>query len=282
MRKTSVPRICEVCNASFEVQPYRLKADGNNGRFCKMKCYNAWKKGNIGHLTRPDVETAILIDEYLAGETLKALAKKYDMTAPGIAYRLEQAGVKRRKYMGDVLRRPDIVQRAREANSQKRGKKNHRFVELPIDVIVAEYEAGASAAIIAAKHRVTDTTILRKLHGAGIQTRKRGFRQFVLCTDGHRVYSSLERAVDEWLYQHNLFHEIRPWCPWHGSQKNEHSADFKVGDTYIEVWGVEGNREYDERRALKVKRYAEMGAPLIQIFPHHVYDNDFSPLEVLL
>lgn len=99
--------------------------------------------------------------------------------------------------------------------------------------------------------------------------------------DGHKVRSGLEMAVDDWLFEHGIQHELEPHCPWDKSP-HPRRADFKVGDVYIEVWGLAGKTKYDKRRAQKVAKYAEHGIKLIEILPAHVLHGDFSPLESLL
>ncbi|MDQ7991195.1 MAG: hypothetical protein AAGC63_00355, partial [Propionicimonas sp.] len=70
-----------------------------------------------------------------------------------------------------------------------------------------------------------------------------------------------EQRVDNWLHLHNLAHVVEPRYPWDARYR----ADFLVGDTYIEVWGVTNNDRYQQRKAMKIERCRQEGLPLIQL-----------------
>lgn len=113
-----------------------------------------------------------------------------------------------------------------------------------------------------------------KLHGAtrvwaesrirafGIPIRPGGWKHKVfVAKDGHRVKSTYEKRVDDWLYEHGVLHEYEPLAPFN----HKCHADFRVGDTYIEIWGVTDNEIYKERQAYKIEQYEILGINLISI-----------------
>lgn len=81
------------------------------------------------------------------------------------------------------------------------------------------------------------------------------------CKDGHLARSTYELRVDDWLTEHGIAHEVEPAYPW----DRRFRADFLVGDTYIEVWGVTNNARYTARRAHKIAMCEATGVDLIQI-----------------
>lgn len=81
------------------------------------------------------------------------------------------------------------------------------------------------------------------------------------CSDGHEARSTYEQRVDNWLHEHGLTHELEPRYPF----DRRFRADFLVGQTYIEVWGVLNNQRYTDRKRYKVAQCAIHGLPLIQI-----------------
>lgn len=282
-KKNKIERVCEGCGQAFYVSPYRLKAPGNPARFCSMGCRTkagGWQPFK-DHL-KVDVPTEQLAKEYQAGDTLAAIGQRYGMTLQGVAYRLRQAGIERRKPTGENLRDPETTRKAAETNRQRRGPQNPRFRDLPMAEIAEAYQDNASLERLAGAYNTNGNTLARRLRQMGVEIRPKDFGRFRRANDGHMVQSDWERVVDDWLFEHGLEHEPQPLCPWPPQGKTRWLADFRVGDTFIEVWGMEGNTQYDARRLDKVARYKAAGARLIEIFPHHVLDHDFSPLEALL
>lgn len=87
-----------------------------------------------------------------------------------------------------------------------------------------------------------------------------------LCKDGHKVRSTYEQRVDDWLYVHDLSHEYEPKLPFEDTRL----ADFYVSGYYIEVWGVR-KQWYKERKREKLKDYEAYGLQLISL---HEWDFD--------
>ena len=81
------------------------------------------------------------------------------------------------------------------------------------------------------------------------------------CNDGHRVRSTYEQRVDNWLFSYGLLHTYEPSLPFDPLL----TGDFLVGQTYIEVWGVYDNTAYEERKKRKCKLYAGHNLTLIEI-----------------
>lgn len=89
--------------------------------------------------------------------------------------------------------------------------------------------------------------------------------------DGHRVKSSLELQVDNWLFEHCIEHEYEPYIA-----DTKYKADFKVGDVFIEVWGITGNEKYNLKRQKKEGVYQKHNLSLLSIVR-----KDFPDLHVL-
>lgn len=82
----------------------------------------------------------------------------------------------------------------------------------------------------------------------------------------HQVRSTYEMRVDNWLADHGLDHEVEPRMPFTSNWR----ADFRVGDTFIEVWGVSGKPAYDEKKAAKIAAFRRHRAKLIEL-PHWIF-----------
>ena len=240
-KKEKVTVACDVCGKAFEVQPYRV---GENARFCGRACYHLWRKDKTLSRTIP-VDADELIRQYNGGMTLAAIAEQYNVTLQAVAYHLKKANVPTRKPTGANLRDPLVTEKARQANIGRHGP-NYR--ELPIQEICDAYKAGDSVTMLARRHGITANGILRRLSKAGIETRPKGYTKLICtCADGHVVRSRWEQVIDDWLSGHNIAHEVQPPCPW-AKWPSMPLGDFRVGDTFIEVWGIEGNAKYDQQR----------------------------------
>lgn len=104
----------------------------------------------------------------------------------------------------------------------------------------------------------------------GIKVRSDGFknRERIVCNDGHEVRSYYERAFDNYLHKENIAHEYDARLPFN----KRFMCDFKVGDIYIEIWGMVGWEPYDDRMSRKIKLYEENDCKLLQVFPEDFKD----------
>jgi len=266
---------CEICSTEIKYYP----STRPNPRFCSYKCMGLANRGRTSSL-KLNLPVDKIVLAYTSGQTTTQIAQRYATSVPTIISRLKEAGIERRKQTGVNFRTPSSIKKARENHT--RGQKHPGYRDLPIEQIAIEYQAGESTITLAKKYNVAAPTIGKKLKRYGVKLRPRGFGHPRKCLDGHIVSSRWEQAVDNWLFRHNLEHKIHPICPWQSIWPSRPLADFLVQDFYIEVWGIEGNSRYDQRRLEKIKKYKECNAKLLEIFPHHILDKDYSPLKVLL
>lgn len=271
---------CEQCGKTYTKPPSQAQYENGPRRFCNRACYAAWQKGKILNGPTKNVPYDDLIQRYQDGETLDQVAADYGITKQALYYHMKQRGIPRRPPPRNTLSRPEVRQKAKEAHV--RGSNHFRYKELPVNEIAAAYQAGVSSALLAKQYGVRDVTILRKLKDAGIKTRRKGFARRRRCPDGHIVDSRWEYEVDRWLSAHGIDHEVHPYVPWYTNGKSPQRADFRVGSVYIEVWGIIGNEKYNAKRQRKIERYRGAGVQLIEIFPQHILDGDYSPLFTLL
>lgn len=134
--------------------------------------------------------------------------------------------------------------------------------------ICSLYEAGTPLQQIAEKYDVTRGVISTYLRGIGVEIRRDGWggdKRFE-CKDGHLVRSSYELRVDDWLNQHGIEHVYEPQLPFAPT----YCADFLANGWYIEVWGVNDNPDYKQRKALKQELYTRHSIPLIEL-PSHAF-----------
>ena len=107
---------------------------------------------------------------------------------------------------------------------------------------------------------------LNVLVEAGVLTRNilktpRGY--MCLAEDGHLCRSLGEKNIDDWLYSNGIPHEREVRYP--GSKAFR--ADWKVGEYFIEYWGLKGQEDYDEKMEIKKKLAQKYGISLISITP---------------
>lgn len=209
----------------------------------------------------------------------KQLAAKYGYSVATIMTALHRSGVHIKRF-NDNLTKPAVRAKARLKNIERLKK---RRLDLPSEKICEAYQGGESAERIAAYYKCSISAVLTRIREAGIEIRRQGYATAnrVVCSDGHIADSGWESQVDEWFTANRIVHEIHPRTPWYTPTARSY-GDFLVGEIFIEVWGITGSLRYEEKRLKKIALYREYGVTLIEIFPHHILDRDFSPLEILL
>jgi hypothetical protein len=90
-----------------------------------------------------------------------------------------------------------------------------------------------------------------------------------LARDGHFCLSLDEQRIDNWLTEHHLDHEREPLYPQDASYNPNEKlmADWKVGDVYIEYFGLTGNEAYDKKSIDKIMLAKSVDIPLLAIYP---------------
>jgi len=85
------------------------------------------------------------------------------------------------------------------------------------------------------------------------------------CADGHRVRSKPERVIDDWLHKEGILHELEPIL--RGMR-----PDWRVGNVYVEYWGLKDQQGYEARRAAKLALYKKRKLRLVELFPEDLED----------
>lgn len=93
----------------------------------------------------------------------------------------------------------------------------------------------------------------------GIRKTSRGY--ICLAKDGHECRSIGEKIVDDYLFTHNINHEQEPHYP----GERLFRADWKVGEYFIEFWGLKGDEDYDKKIEDKKAIAQQHQIPLIEI-----------------
>ena len=92
--------------------------------------------------------------------------------------------------------------------------------------------------------------------------------------DGHYLDSKLELIVDWYLWSRNIPHKI------HGliAENKRYKYDFKLGNCFVEVWGLNGRKSYDDSRLIKEALYKSQGQTLISI-EGNLFQKSFMEIE---
>lgn len=85
----------------------------------------------------------------------------------------------------------------------------------------------------------------------------------LVCADGHKARSQDEVKVDDWLHAHGIPHECEP-------KLKGMRPDWRVGNVYIEYWGLSGQQGYEARREEKLALYRKRRLKLVELFPEDV------------
>lgn len=185
----------------------------------------------------------LYVDKWMSYE---AIAEIYKVDKTTIPYWLKRHGINRRKNSETFL-----------------GKD---FYEPTKDELESLYcEQLLSTSDIATVYNCSSGTISKRLKENGIELRPNLFNgaEFLTCKDGHVVRSRYELAFDNTLNEFGIQHEYEPRIP----IDKRYASDFLVGDIYIEIWGVQNNAKYNERKDKKIRMYQENGLKLFQVYP---------------
>ena len=185
----------------------------------------------------------LMWEEYLTYDQIAAL---FDADRTAVPYWLDKHGIPRR------------------TASQTAWK----GVELTQEEFLERYESGESLKSIAGDFAASWQTVRELAIAWGMTLRPSGWYVGppIVCADGHVVRSTYEKRVDDWLTEQGLGHEYEPTTPFPSRWR----ADFRVGDTYIEVWGVRGQATYEAKKRAKVQAYRRHGIRLIEL-PYWIF-----------
>jgi len=116
----------------------------------------------------------------------------------------------------------------------------------------------------------------------GVLHTTRGIR--CLAKDGHLCHSLDEQLIDNWLTKHGIPHERDPLYPYHPDLNNSgrRRADWKVGNTFIEYFGLTGEENYDKKTTEKILLANCMGLDILPLFPSDIerLNEKFESLEI--
>ncbi len=101
----------------------------------------------------------------------------------------------------------------------------------------------------------------------GVKLSPRGI--WCLSDDGHQCHSIDEQIIDNWLYANNIQHSREPLYPKHETlnQHGKRRADWKVGEIFIEYFGLVGDIDYDKKMSEKIMLASINNIELIEIYP---------------
>lgn len=143
--------------------------------------------------------------------------------------------------------------------------------------------SGSHAQVFGAYARMGGTEHVKKKFGSwfkalaltgvlpeGVVATARGVR--CLAQDGHECGSLDEQRIDNWLFSQRVPHEREPPYPPHPTLNvtGRKRADWKVGDTYIEYFGLAGDPDYDRKIDEKLVLAEHLGVEMTAIYPPDV------------
>ena len=102
---------------------------------------------------------------------------------------------------------------------------------------------------------------------AGFKSNPVMFASHHIAKDGHRCYSLAEKIIDDYLFRHNIQHERSIPYP-----ESECTVDFKIGEKWIEYFGLAGeHKRYDQLRKQKQRMAKKFKLNLIEIYPKDLF-----------
>jgi hypothetical protein len=128
------------------------------------------------------------------------------------------------------------------------------------DALQSLYDVGYSLADIGSFFGVTKLTITNAFKFYGLEIKESGWgHKRLTCLDGHKVKSTYEQRVDDWLFTNGFEHIYEPCVPFDKHSK----ADFFTCGFFIEIFGVTDAEFYDKRKQYKLAQYKANNLPTI-------------------
>jgi hypothetical protein len=107
----------------------------------------------------------------------------------------------------------------------------------------------------------------RAIEAAGFKPNQLKFTHKYMANDKHICDSLAEKIIDDWLFAREIEHQHGVYDP--GQKKFK--TDFKVGDYWIEFFGLEGQLiRYDELKKEKLNMIKRSKLKLIKIYPKDI------------
>jgi hypothetical protein len=108
----------------------------------------------------------------------------------------------------------------------------------------------------------------KAIEAAGFKPNPVMFAKKYIAKDGDKCDSLAEKIIDDYLSRRNIKH-IRNF-PYPGNRG--FTVDFKVGENWIEFFGLSGElKRYDELKKKKLKLAKEFGIKVIKLFPKDLF-----------
>ncbi len=108
----------------------------------------------------------------------------------------------------------------------------------------------------------------KAIEAVGLKSNPVLFAKKYVAKDGHRCDSLAEKIIDEWLSRRKIKHERN--FPY--TSKDKFTVDFKVGDYWIEFFGLSGElKRYDELKRKKLRLAKALKLKLIEVYPRDLF-----------
>lgn len=108
----------------------------------------------------------------------------------------------------------------------------------------------------------------KAVKAAGFEPNPVKFAKKYIANDGHRCDSLTEKIIDDWLFARKIQHQIN--VPYPGNKS--FTADFVVGDNWIEFFGLNGELAvYDRLKEKKLQMIKDFNLHLIAIYPQDLF-----------
>lgn len=284
---------CIKCGTEFKTQPSLVK--NGKGKYCSRKCVRAASSHNFDkkmleemYINRKMTSREIAKELNTDKVVILRYLKKYKIPVRN----MHEAKYKNTEYIPnkddlirdyhenwlsfDKIANKYNIAKSTVENLFKRYKIEVRdfnvtrlgreYIEPTKEELVELYvEQQLNATEIGRVFNCQSPVILRRLKEHGIEARANifGYDKLLECKDGHKVRSCYERAFDNALYRLGVDHEYEPRIP----ADKRYASDFKVGNVYVEIWGVQGNKKYEERKEKKRTLYKKHNLTLFEIYP---------------
>lgn len=116
--------------------------------------------------------------------------------------------------------------------------------------------------------RIAFGTWNKAVEAAGFKPNQLKFTHKYIANDKHVCDSLAEKIIDDWLFARKISHQRGVYYP----NQNKFKTDFKVGNYWIEFFGLTGQlKTYDVLKKKKLELIKILRLKLIKIYPRDLF-----------
>lgn len=226
---------CKACNKQLRRSPSSIEPSGNT--YCSSSCFAKYSNKHR------DTRLSIVRRQKISQKPICANTRC-----------VRRIGIDNKTYCSPECRFESVNRLSKESVLREIKEFFAKRGRIPI-----KYEIPT----LSSRGRRVFGTWNNAIKAAGFVPNQVVFSKKFTANDGHKCDSLSEKIVDDWLFARSIKHETQVKYPWN----NHMTADFKIGDFWVELFGLSGQlKKYDILMQEKLKLIKKHNLKLISLY----------------